>query len=87
MKTLIFALLVAAAVAGEWNLPDSLPSCYTGLPFEFQLGVGYTYKSVDIPKWAILNSKKGIITGKHSVAGAWPFHLEAHYGGKKIVKQ
>ena len=85
MKTIILALLVAIAFAG--HLPDSLPSCYTGLPFSFELGAGYEYYSVDIPKWAIIDSSKGIITGKHDIAGAWPFTLEARAGKKYYKKQ
>ena len=76
MKAIIIAVLLGLALAGgRWNLPDSLPSAYTGLPFSFQLGAGYVYSSVDIPKWAVIDTSKGIITGKSELAGAWPFTL------------
>jgi len=71
MKPILIALLVATAIAGDFDdLPDSLPSCYTTLPFSFSLAPGYTYKSVDIPSWATINSNKGVITGQHDKAGA-----------------
>lgn len=76
MKTILIALLIASAIAGgAWNIPDSLPSSYTGLPFSFELGKGYTYRSTDIPAWAIIDSAKGIISGVSEKAGAWPFGL------------
>ena len=89
MKTLIFALLVAVALSGyEFkHLPNSLPSCYTGVPFKFQLGLGYEYHSVDIPAWAAIDASKGLITGVHDVAGAWPFTLDVRYKGNYIKKQ
>lgn len=87
MKIIVFALLVALAFSFRWNLPDSLPSSYTGLPFSFQLGSGYTYYSADIPTWAAIDSSKGIITGQHTMAGAWPFSLEVHSGKNIITKQ
>ncbi len=90
MKTILIAVLVATALAGgaKWDLPDSLPSCYTTLPFSFSLNPGYTYKSVDIPTWAAINQKQGIITGKYDRAGAWPFTLLVSDGkGNSINKQ
>jgi len=91
MKILVLSLLVAAAFAGavpQWDLPGSLPSCYTTLPFSFSLTPGYTYKSVDIPAWAAINEKQGIITGKYDKAGAWPFTLNIGDGkGNSINKQ
>jgi len=88
MKTILFALLVVLAVSShQWDLPDSLPSCYTGLPFSFQLGAGYEYYSTDIPTWAVIDSSKGIITGKHGISGAWPFTLDVKYQGHYIKKQ
>lgn len=77
MKSILLALLVATALAGHANLPNSLPSSYTGLPFTFDLAKGYTYYSVDIPTWASINSAQGIITGMNEKAGAWPFKLKA----------
>ena len=86
--TIILALLVVLAVSGfKWDLPDSLPTCYTGLPFKFQLGAGYDYYSLDIPAWAAIDSANGIITGKHGVAGAWPFTLDVRYKSHYIKKQ
>ncbi len=89
MKTIIFALLVAAAFAGnQWNVPDSLPSSYTGLPFSFQLGTGYTYKPVNLPTWAAIDAAKGILSGVSDKAGAWPFGLQViDSTGKSINKQ
>ena len=89
MKVIILSLLVALAVSGGvWaSLPESLPSCYTGLPFSFPLGVGYTYHSVDLPKWAIIDSSKGIITGRSEIAGAWPFNLEIRSGKHRTHRQ
>ena len=80
MKAVVFTLLIAVALSGAWTLPDSLPSCYTGLPFSFPLGAGYSYHSVDLPKWAVIDSSKGIITGRSEIAGAWPFNLEVRHG-------
>lgn len=58
MKSVAIALLLVVALAGNWDdVPSSLPSCYTTLPFSFSLAPGYTYKSVDIPAWATINSK------------------------------
>ena len=91
MKAIFIALLVATATAmtGDWDdIPDSLPSCYTTLPFSFSLATGYTYESVDIPSWATIDEKKGVITGQHDKAGAWPFTLTVGNGnGKTINKQ
>jgi hypothetical protein len=91
MKSLLIAVLVATALAGghiRWDLPDSLPSCYTSLPFSFSLTPGYIYKSVDIPTWAIINQDKGIITGQYEKAGAWPFTLVVADGkGNSVNKQ
>jgi len=90
MKTLLISVLIVAAFAGNinWGLPDSLPSCYTTLPFSFSLTPGYTYKSIDIPTWAAINQKQGIITGQYDKAGAWPFTLNVVDGkGNFINKQ
>ena len=89
MKAIFIALLVATAMTGDWDdIPDSLPSCYTTLPFSFSLATGYTYESVDIPSWATIDEKKGVITGQHDKAGAWPFTLTVGNGnGKTINKQ
>lgn len=90
MKSVAIALLLVVALAGnvKWDLPDSLPSCYTTLPFSFSLAPGYTYKSVDIPAWAAINGKDGVITGKNDKAGAWPFTLSVADGkGNSINKQ
>lgn len=89
MKAILIALLIASAFAGSaWNIPDSLPSCYTGLPFSFELGKGYTYKSVDIPAWAAIDGAKGILTGVSDKAGAWPFGLRVIDGtGRSIDRQ
>ena len=87
MKTFIFVLLVALVFAGSWDLPDSLPSSYTGLPFSFQLGSGYGYVANGLPAWAVIDSSKGIITGKSEKAGAWPFTLDVSRKSDKIKKQ
>ena len=87
MKTLIFALLVALVFAGSWDLPDSLPSSYTGLPFSFQLGAGYTYAATGLPAWAIIDSAKGLLTGRSDKAGAWPFTLAVSSKTDRISKQ
>ena len=87
MRTIILALLIVFAVSVNWKVMDSLPTCYTGLPFEFSLGAGYQYYSADIPAWAILDSKNGIITGRHDRAGAWPFTVEVRQGGHQTRKQ
>ena len=87
MKTLIFALLVALVFAGSWDLPDSLPSSYTGLPFSFQLGAGYTYTATDLPAWAVIDSAKGLLTGRSDKAGAWPFTLAVSSKTDRISKQ
>jgi hypothetical protein len=87
MKILLLALLVATAVSVNWNLPDSLPSCYTGLPFSFQLGAGYSYKSVDIPAWAAIDAQKGLLSGASDKSGAWPFTLDVSNGKDNVRKQ
>lgn len=87
MKTLIFALLVAIVFAGHWDLPDSLPSAYTGLPFSFQLGAGYSFSAVGLPSWAVIDSSKGVLVGTCDQAGAWPFTLRVSSKTDKIEKQ
>lgn len=87
MKTLIFALLVAIAFSGSWDLPDSLPSSYTGLPFSFQLGAGYTYAATGLPTWAVIDSEKGLLHGVSEVAGAWPFTLDVRSRNDHVQRQ
>jgi len=90
MKALLIALLVSAVLAGKttWNLPDSLPSCYTTLPFNFTLTPGYTYKSTDLPSWASIDQKQGLLIGQSDKAGAWPFSLSVGDSkGNSIDKQ
>lgn len=87
MKAILIALLIASAFAG-WNLPESLPSCYTGLPFSFTLGADYVYNAIDLPAWAAINGARGILTGQSDKAGAWPFSLRVtDKGGLSINKQ
>ena len=86
MKAILVALLIVSAFAG-WNVPDSLPSCYTGLPFSYELGKGYTYHPYNLPVWASIDSSKGVITGVSHKAGAWPFAIEYRLEGKSVKKQ
>ena len=87
MRTILLGLLITLVFSANWQVVDSLPTCYTGLPFEFSLGAGYQYYSADIPAWAILDSKNGIITGRHNQAGAWPFTVEVRKGSQQTKKQ
>ena len=68
MKAVVYAFLAGIALASSpWYVPDTLPPCYTGLPFNLDLSnsntVSYTYASNDLPSWATLDSTKGVITG------------------------
>ena len=58
MKAIVLALIVALACAGSWNVVDTLPACYTGLPFSVELSGGkdvYTYVGLDLPNWITLD--------------------------------
>ena len=81
MKILLVTLLVVALVSSGhvWNTVSYLPSAYTGLPFSLQLGSGstaYTFIASDLPAFAIIDGKKGVITGKSDKAGAYPVHIK-----------
>jgi hypothetical protein len=81
MKAIIIALLVGIALtATPWDVVDTLPSCYTGLPFNLELGNGnsdstYSYAANGLPSWASLDSGKGVISGSSQQAGAWPISV------------
>jgi hypothetical protein len=94
MKVIIAALLIVAVVSGgadTWSLPSSLPSCYTGLPFSLELSTGsadYSFEARDLPAFAAIDGKKGVISGKSESAGAWPINVKvSSKGGKSISRQ
>jgi hypothetical protein len=69
---------------------SSLPSCYTGLPFNLELGTGnskYTYKSKDLPSYASLDESKGVISGKSSKADAKTINVYVSDGKNTVTKQ
>ena len=47
MKTVIIATLIVLALSGNyaWEVVDSLPSCYTGLPFNIAISNGHAHYS------------------------------------------
>jgi tetratricopeptide (TPR) repeat protein len=92
MKALLFAFFVTLALSGAWEVVDTLPPCYTGLPFNLEIGngrdQGYAYSSSDLPSWASLDNSKGAIAGSSHQAGAWPVNVKvADKSGKSISKQ
>ena len=94
MKAILLALFVTLAVSGlnNWDLVDTLPACYTGLPFNLEISGGkergYIYEGRDLPNWALLDVKKGIITGNSQSAGAWPVTIRVgDRDGKYVHKQ
>ncbi len=92
MKALLVAFLAGLAVSSNWEVVDTLPPCYTGLPFNLELGNGkdhgYTYTSGDFPSWASLDKSKGVITGSSPTAGAWPVSIKVgDKNGKYVNKQ
>lgn len=82
MKIIIAALLVVAVLSGSaaWNVQSSLPSCYTGLPFNLPLTSGsasYTWKAVNIPSFVTFNAKTATLSGSSKTTGAWPCSVQA----------
>jgi hypothetical protein len=92
MKAILLAFFVALAFTAAWDVVDTLPPCYTGLPFSLELGnsnaLGYTYSSISLPTWAYLDSIKGAISGSSREAGAWPVSVKvSDKSGKYVSKQ
>lgn len=93
MKAIILALFITLALSGDaWEVVDTLPPCYTGLPFNLELGNGkdrgYTYTSIDLPSWASIDRTKGVIVGSSQSAGAWPVSIRvADAKGRQVNKQ
>ncbi|CAM6006512.1 unnamed protein product [Sphagnum balticum] len=101
MKLVASALLFAFALAGStngqgykqvpWDIVSSLPSGYTGLPFNLELTNGpenYQFKGHNVPQFATLDTVKGVITGQSSKAGAYPFSVDVtDNSGDKISQQ
>lgn len=93
MRAVIIACFAALALAGgsKWEINSLLPQCYTGLPFNLEIGTGsasYVYVADDLPSWATLDSRKGVITGFSSTPGAWPISVRvSDKSGNQIKKQ
>ena len=95
MRAIIIACFAALALAGgstnQWAVNSLLPQCYTGLPFNLEIGTGsasYVYDADDLPSWATLDKKKGVITGSCTTPGAWPINIKvSDKGGKQLKKQ
>lgn len=92
MKALLLAFFVTLALTGAWEVVDTLPPCYTGLPFNLEIGNGrdhgYSYSSLDLPEWASLDKVKGSISGSGHQAGAWPVNVKvSSKDGKFVSKQ
>jgi hypothetical protein len=92
MKPVIFAFFATLALSGQWEVVDTLPQCYTGLPFNLEIGngkdKGYKYSSADLPSWATIDSVKGSISGSNRQPGAWPVNVRvADSTGKATSKQ
>ena len=95
MKGIAIALLLGLALTSNtnrWNVVDTLPDCYTGIPFEISLGnndaVDYSYSLSDLPTWATFDDSKGAITGSSKQAGAWPINVKvSDKSGKQANKQ
>lgn len=94
MRGIIIACFAALALAGgqtKWEVNSLLPQCYTGLPFNLEIGTGsasYVYYADDLPSWATLDSNKGVITGSCTTPGAWPVTIKiADKRGNQIKKQ
>jgi hypothetical protein len=91
MKAIVLALIVALAFAGNWNVVDTIPACYTGLPFSVELSGGkevYTYVGLDLPNWITLDGSKGVIKGSSDQAGAWPISIKvSNSKGNSVNKQ
>lgn len=83
MKGIVTALLLGLALSSNtnrWNVVDTLPDCYTGIPFSISLGnndaVDYSYSFPDLPSWANFDGSKGAISGNSNQAGAWPINVK-----------
>jgi hypothetical protein len=80
MKAALVGLLLGLASAQQWDVVSTLPTCYTGLPFNLEIGSsasqGYTFDAPDLPSWATLDQHKGVITGSSQQAGAWPINVK-----------
>jgi hypothetical protein len=91
MKALLLALLVTLAVSQAWDVVDTLPPCYTGLPFNLELSNGrdrgYIFESRDLPSWAVLDTKRGVITGSSQIPGAWPVTIRVGRDGRFVNRQ
>ena len=94
MKAVIIALLIALTLTGPvvWEVVDSLPSCYTDLPFTIQIANGngrslYSYQAFDLPAFAHLDTTTGVITGTSSIAGAYPIAVKIGYNKRYVTRQ
>ena len=78
MKAVIVGLLLGFASCTAWDVPSTLPTCYTGLPFNIEVGNSdsYSYEAHALPSWAALDKQKGVITGSSDQAGAWPISIK-----------
>lgn len=93
MKILLLTLLVVAltSAGSPWHTVSYLPSVYTGLPFSLELGNGntvYTYIANDLPSFAVIDGKKGVIVGKSDRAGAHPVSIKViNSQGESVRRQ
>jgi large repetitive protein len=92
MKAIVYALMAGIALtSSQWGVPDTLPQCYTGLPFNLELSnsnaASYSYSSADLPSWASLDAKKGVISGSSQSAGAWPINVKVSDAKSSVNKQ
>jgi hypothetical protein len=93
MKIFVLSLLIVALVSAgsAWNTVSYLPSCYTGLPFSLELSNGqtaYTYIANDLPSFAVIDGKKGVIVGKSDKAGAYPVSIKViNQHGESVKRQ
>jgi hypothetical protein len=92
MKSLLIAFFFGLALTGAWDVVDTLPPCYTGLPFNLELGnknsgSTYSYSASGLPSWASLDAKKGVIAGSSQQAGAWPVNVKVSDSKTSVNKQ
>lgn len=93
MRILVLSVLLVALVSSQsaWNTVSYLPSCYTGLPFSLELSNGntvYTYVANDLPSFAVIDGKKGVIVGKSDKAGAYPVSIRViNVRGESVRRQ
>ena len=90
MKLVASALLFAFAFAGgndQWSLPSTLPSQYTGLPFNLALATGpnkLKFEAHNLPPFVSLDANKGQLSGTSTKKGAFPFSIDvSDNSGKK----